>query len=181
MRTVTRRTGLTSVILTIGLLIVALWPSTTRAAFQQPIYVMSTAGPKPATGTSAGVMEVAIAPQTSGGASGLKYTSAGATEDEHAVKATAGVLYSITATNTNADERYLRCSNATAANTTPGTTTPIIDLAIPGNASGAGFTFSLPYGLTFSTALTCWTVTGAADTDVAEVAANEIKLLYTFK
>ena len=116
-----------------------------------------------------------------GPADGLKYTSVGTTEDEHAVKATAGVLFSITATNTNADERYLRCANATAANTTPGTTTPIVDLAIPGNASGAGFTTSFPAGFAFSTALTCWTVTGAADTDVAEVAANEIKLLYTYR
>lgn len=116
-----------------------------------------------------------------GGGSALKYTSAGSTEDEHAVKTTAGVLYSITATNTNAAARYFRCANATAANTSPGTTTPIIDLAIPGAAAGAGFTTSFPLGMKFTTALTCWLVTGAADTDVAEVAANEIKLLYTFK
>jgi len=115
------------------------------------------------------------------GSSGLKYTTAGATEDEHAVKASAGILYSITATNTNAAARYLRCANAVAGSTTPGTTTPIIDLAIPGQAAGAGFTTSFPQGFAFSTALTCWSVTGAADTDVAEVAANEIKLFYTYK
>jgi len=115
------------------------------------------------------------------GASGLKRTSAGATEDEHEIKASAGVLYSITTTNTNAAVRYLRCANQVAASTTPGTTTPVIDLAIPGATTGAGFTTSFPQGFAFSTGLTCWLVTGAADTDVAEVAADEIKVFYTFK
>lgn len=115
------------------------------------------------------------------GGTGYSHTSVGSTEDEHAVKATAGVLYSVTVTNINADERYLRCANATAANTSPGSTTPIIDLAIPGNASGAGFSVTFPAGFTFSTALTCWLVTGAAQSDVAEVAANEIKVLYSYR
>jgi hypothetical protein len=108
-------------------------------------------------------------------------TSAGSTEDEHAVCTAPCVLYSITATNTNAAARYLRCENDTAANTTPGSETVELDLAIPGNTAGAGFTTSFPRGVTFSTALTCWLVTGAADTDVAEVAANEIKVFYTLR
>jgi hypothetical protein len=109
-------------------------------------------------------------------------TSAGSTEDEHEVKATAGRLFSVTFTNTNAAVRYWRCSNLTAANTTPGTSTVFIGLAIPGATSGAGFTHTFgPNGIAFSTALTCWFVTGAADTDVAEVAANEIKAIYSFK
>lgn len=109
-------------------------------------------------------------------------TSAGSTEDEHEVKATAGTLYSVAFTNTNAAARYWRCSNLTAANTTPGTSTVFIGLAIPGNTAGAGFTHTFgPNGIAFSTALTCWFVTGAADTDVAEVAANEIKALYSYK
>jgi hypothetical protein len=29
--------------------------------------------------------------------------------------------------------------------------------------------------------LTCWLVTGAAENDVAEVAANELKVLYSYK
>jgi hypothetical protein len=118
---------------------------------------------------------------SAGGASSLKYTSAGSTEDEHAVMTAPGTLYSITVTNTNAAARYLRCENDTAANTTPGSETVELDLAIPGATTGAGFTTTFPVGVNFSTALTCWTVTGAADTDVAEVAANEIKIFYTFK
>lgn len=133
--------------------------------------------------TNAGTFAVQAAPTaaTSGGADSLKYTSAGSTEDEHAVKTSAGTLYSITATNTNAAARYLRCENDTAANTAPGSETPELDLAIPGQTGGAGFTTTFPLGYSFSTALTCWLVTGAADTDVAEVAANEIKVFYTFK
>lgn len=131
--------------------------------------------------SSTGALYVQPAAGISGGADGLKYTSAGSTEDEHAVKTSAGILYSITATNTNAAARYLRCENDTAGNTSPGSETPELDLAIPGATTGAGITFSFPVGFQFSTALTCWLVTGAADTDVAEVAANEIKVFYTFK
>ena len=116
-----------------------------------------------------------------GPAKGLKYTSVGTTEDEHAVKSTSGVLFSITATNTNAAARYIRCADAVIGSTAPGTTTPIVDLAIPGNTAGSGFAISFPQGLSFSTALTCWAVTGAAASDTTDVAANEIKLLYTYR
>lgn len=109
-------------------------------------------------------------------------TSAGATEDEAEIKATAGRVFSIASTNTNAEERYLRCYNLTAANTTPGTSTVFFGLAIPGSTTGAGFTHVFgPNGLAFSTALTCTLTTGAADSDVAEVAANEIKWIITYK
>lgn len=116
------------------------------------------------------------------GATGLSYISVGTTEDEHAVKASAGRLFSITATNTNAAVRYLKCENDTAANTAPGTDTPEIRIAIPGATTGAGFTANFgPAGVAFSNGLTCWLVTGAADSDVAEVAANEIMVFYTYK
>jgi hypothetical protein len=128
-----------------------------------------------------GALWTAPTATTNGGADGFRYSSAGATEDEHAVKASAGTLYSITATNTNAEERYLRCNTNVIASTTPGTDTPEIDLAIPGQTTGSGITFSFPVGYSFSTGLTCWLVTGAADTDVTEVAANEIKLFYSVK
>jgi hypothetical protein len=130
------------------------------------------------TNTIGGVTPVAA---TSGGADAYTHISAGSTEDEHAVKATAGTLYSITTTNTNAAVRYLKCENDTAANTAPGTDTPELRIAIPGATTGAGFTTSFPTGWSFSTALTCWLVTGAADSDVAEVAANEIMVFYTYK
>lgn len=116
-----------------------------------------------------------------GGASVHYRTSVGTTEDEHEIKATAGTLYSVLITNTNAAARYIRCYDLTAASTTPGTSTVFWGAAIPGATAGAGFTYSFPSGLTFATALTCAWTTGAADTDVAEVAANEIKATYTFR
>lgn len=101
--------------------------------------------------------------------------SVGTTEDEVEIKASAGRLLWIQVTNTNAAARYLRCANLTAASTTPGTSTVFYGLAIPGATTGAGFTATFgPSGLAFDTALTCWMVTGAAETDVAEVAANEL-------
>lgn len=104
-------------------------------------------------------------------------TSAGATEDEFEVKATAGVLTGGIVTNTAATVSYLKCSNLTAANTTPGSSAVIFGVAIPGATTGAGFNIPVPPGgLTFSTALTCYLVKGAADTDVAEVGANEVKV-----
>ena len=117
-----------------------------------------------------------------GGATTLSYISAGATEDEHAVCTAACTLYSISVTNTNAAVRYLKCENDTAAGTAPGTDTPELRFAIPGATTGAGNNPSIPaVGMAFSTGLTCWLVTGAADSDVAEVAANEIMVNYGFK
>lgn len=101
--------------------------------------------------------------------------SVGVTEDEVEIKATAGRLLWLQVMNTNANVRYLRCANLTAASTTPGTSTVFYGTAVPGATTGAGLTISFgPSGIAFSTALTCWLVTGAAETDVAEVAANEL-------
>jgi hypothetical protein len=114
----------------------------------------------------------------SGGGAPVRYISAGATEDEHAVCTAACNLYSLIVTNTNAAIRYLKCENDTAAGTAPGTDTPEFSIALM--ATG-GASYSVPVGTFFSTALTCWLVTGAADSDVAEVAANEIMVNYTIK
>lgn len=118
---------------------------------------------------------------TVGGASVYSRLSAGSTEDEHEVCSAACTLYSITVTNTNAAVRYLKCFNNLAASTTPGTSTPGIRLAVPGATTGAGLTTSFPVGISFSTGLTCWLVTGVADSDVAEVAANELIVNYSYK
>lgn len=106
--------------------------------------------------------------------------SAGTTEDETQIKATAGAVLSITATNTNAAARYLKCYNLTAANAAPGTSTPWLRLAIPPLASGV-LEATFPVGAAFSVALTCAVVTGSADSDVAEVAAGEIMWFITYK
>jgi hypothetical protein len=108
--------------------------------------------------------------------------SVGTTEDEHEVKGSAGRLFAINVTNTNAAVRYLRCANQVIGSTTPGTTTVFYGMAIPAATTGAGYTASFgPKGIAFSTGLTCWLVTGAAETDVTEVAANEINVNYVYE
>jgi len=128
--------------------------------------------------TAQGGLWIAPSATTNGGATPVRYISAGATEDEHAVCTAACHLYAIVVTNTNAAARYLKCENDTAAGTAPGTDTP--EFAIALQATG-GATVSIEVGLSFTTALTCWLVTGAADSDVAEVAANEIMVNYAIK
>lgn len=144
--------------------------------------VLSTAVIAAVQETGAALTALQLIDDDQTGATIYYRTSAGSTEDEHEVKATAGRLFSVTATNTNAAVRYLRCANLTAANTTPGTSTVLFGFAVPGATTGAGLTVNFgPSGVAFSTALTCWLVTGAADTDVAEVAANELKVVYAYK
>jgi hypothetical protein len=104
--------------------------------------------------------------------------SVGTTEDETQIKATAGALYSLTVTNTNAAARYVKCFNLTAANAAPGTSPVWLSAAVP--ASGS-VTLTFPQGARFSVALTCALVTGAADADVVEVAANELMWFITYK
>jgi hypothetical protein len=113
-------------------------------------------------------------------ASPLSYISVGVTEDKHSVKDSPGQLFSITATNSNAAVRYLKCNNDTSANTTPGSSAPEWRFAIPAAATGGHLVYAPPLGVSF-TALTCWIVTGAADSDVTEAAANEIMVNYSFK
>lgn len=108
------------------------------------------------------------------------YLSVGTTEDEHAVKASAGTLWSISATNVAATVAFLKCEDDTAANTAPGTDTPEFRAAIPGATTGGGFHMSFPRGLAFANAWTCWIVEGAADSDVTEVGANEVMVTYTY-
>lgn len=109
-------------------------------------------------------------------------TAAGTTEDEHEVKGSAGRLMSVSITNTASTVAYWRCANQVAASTTPGTTTVFMGNAIPGSTTGDGFVRSFgPNGAAFSTGLTCWFVTGAADSDVTEVAANSIKATYSYR
>lgn len=133
-------------------------------------------------GTSTNPFSVSIAGDTQTGGTMYHYISVGTTEDEHQVKSGAGRLLGVIATNTNASTRYLRCADQVAASTTPGTTSVWFGGAIPGGTAAGGYVFPMPpKGAAFSTGLTCWLVTGAAETDVAEVAANEINVNYIYE
>lgn len=104
----------------------------------------------------------------------------GATSHHHAisaadtnatsVKASAGVLSSLSVNNLNAAARYLKLYNKATAPTV-GTDTPIRTLAIPAGAS-LEFTFGKG-GLYFSTGIAYALTTGIAVADTGAVSASE--------
>jgi hypothetical protein len=111
---------------------------------------------------------------TSGGFSLFRSLDLDETEEE--VKATAGQVYKIHFTNTATSTRWLKLYNATAANVTVGTTTPVYTVGLPGNTSDdiSGTLDFGPQGLAFSTAITAAATTGVADNDTGAPSANDV-------
>ena len=122
-------------------------------------------------GTNA-IGNVGLIGRTSGGMT--IFRSIDIDESEEEVKATAGQVFSITAFNTTAAPLYLKLYNATAANVTVGTTTPVLTFVVPGNADsdGAGFVWNNTIGYAFGTAITVACTTGVADNDTGAPGAN---------
>ena len=116
--------------------------------------------------------DVGLQPRTSGGLSFYKTIDLDETEEE--VKATAGQVYGLHVMNLTAALLYFKIYNAIAANVTVGTTTPDITIPVPGNndSDGGGFTWSIPQGVAFGTAITVACTTGIADNDSGAPAAN---------
>jgi hypothetical protein len=102
-----------------------------------------------------------------------------ATTNATSVKASAGTVYSLIVTNTNAAARYLKLYNKASAPTV-GTDTPVATICIPGATTGAGFVWQPPGGADFSTGIALALTTGAADSDTAAVALNEITVVGTY-
>lgn len=116
---------------------------------------------------------VTLQPHTQGGLTIFRSLDIDETEEE--VKATAGQLYFIHAMNMVATARYLKFYNATAANVTVGSTTPVLTLPIPANSTtGAGFTVSIPQGLAFGTAISVACTTGIGDADTGAPGSNDV-------
>lgn len=115
---------------------------------------------------------VGLVGRTTGGMSIFRSIDIDETEEE--VKAAAGQVFSISAFNTTAAPLYLKFYNATAANTTVGTTTPVLTFVVPGNADsdGAGFVWNNDIGFAFGTAITVACTTGVADADTGAPGAN---------
>jgi hypothetical protein len=122
-----------------------------------------------------------IVPATYGGCSIFRSLDLDETEEE--VKATAGQIYLIHAMNMSASPLYLKFYNATAANVTVGTTTPVLTFPVPtsGDVNGAGFVLNIPQGLQFDTAITVAATTGIADNNAGAPGANELILTLGYK
>lgn len=114
-------------------------------------------------------------PATSGGLS--IYRSIDLDESEEEVKATAGQLFGWYLYNAAASMRYLKFYNATAANTTVGTTAPVLTIPV---AAGAAANVEFSNGIAFGTAISAAVTTGLADNDTGAPAANDfiINILY---
>jgi hypothetical protein len=113
-------------------------------------------------------------PHTAGGLTIFRSLDLDETEEE--VKATAGCVYSMWVTNTATSTRFVKFYNATAANVTVGTTTPVITIGIPGNSSDdiSGNFGPGGMGITFDTAICVAATTGVADNDTGAPGANEV-------
>jgi hypothetical protein len=108
------------------------------------------------------------------GATPYSYLSVGTNEDKTNVKNTAGVLYSLEASNTNTSPRYVKLYNKSSAPDVASDASLIVfRFAIPGSG---GIALSWPAGKLFSSGISFVLVTGATNTDAVEVAANEIML-----
>jgi hypothetical protein len=81
-------------------------------------------------------------------------------ETEEDVKTSAGKLYGWAVYNDGAAEVFLQFWNATAANTTPGTTTPKVTFPIP---AGGAANVEWNNGITFDTAICVGATTGFGD------------------
>jgi len=119
-------------------------------------------------------------PHTAGGCLILKVLDNDETEDE--IKATAGTLYTLYCFNSTNAILYVKLYNATAANVTVGTTTPVMTIPVPGNndTDGAGVVLSWPLGVNFDTAITVATTTALADNDTGAPGANAMTLAGTY-
>lgn len=96
-------------------------------------------------------------------------SAASANQDQQHPKASAGVLYGVTVTNSNASARYLKLYNLASGATSA--STPYRRYLIP---AGGGVREQFPYGLIFDTGIGLRLTTGAADNDANAVAASEI-------
>lgn len=108
--------------------------------------------------------------------SGLSYfRSLDLDETEEEVKSSAGTVYGWYMSNSASSIRYVKFYNATAANVTVGSTTPVLTFLLPANStSGVGANALNSIGIAFSTAITVAATTGVADADTGAPGANEV-------
>lgn len=100
-------------------------------------------------------------------------------ETEDDIKTSAGKLFWVHVMNLSASVRYIKFYNATAANVTVGTTTPVLSFPVPtmADTNGAGFCVNFgDMGLQFSTAISVAATTGLADNSTGAPGTNEVVL-----
>lgn len=111
-----------------------------------------------------------IAPTTS-------FYNSAATTNATSVKASSGRLFGVVANNVNAAARYLKLYDKATA---PVVGTDVPKLTVPIPATGQVSLNIGELGLTFPTGIAFAITAGAADADVAAVAASEIKVALSY-
>lgn len=113
-------------------------------------------------------------PHTAGGCAIFRSLDLDETEED--VKTSAGQVYGLWFTNTATSTRWLKFYNATAANVTVGTTTPVLTVGLPGNSSDdiTGLFSNGGVGIAFDTAICVAATTGVADNDTGAPSANDV-------
>lgn len=119
-------------------------------------------------------------PHTAGGLSIFRSLDIDETEED--VKTSAGQVYGWYIFNAVASIRYVKFYNATAANVTVGTTTPVLTLPVPtSSTNGVGFVFNSALGIAFDTAISVACTTGLADNDVGAPGASDVQIVVLYK
>ena len=114
------------------------------------------------------------APTGSGVCEGTMWTTlllAGLTSTKTTVKAAPGIMGILYCYNSNAAVAYIQVFNATTANVTVGSTTPVLSLPIAATSIG-GFGFGGGSGFYFSTAITVAATTTATGSSTNTVDCN---------
>jgi hypothetical protein len=124
---------------------------------------------------------VSLRAQTAGGST--PYQNLDCDESEDDIKTSPGQLFWVHAINLANAKRYLKFYNATAANTTVGSTTPVLTFTLPtqGDSNGAGFAISFPCGVVFDTAICVAATTGFAIADTGAPGTNDVILNCGYK
>jgi hypothetical protein len=119
-------------------------------------------------------------PATAGGLTIFRSLDLDETEED--VKTSAGQVYGWYFANLATTPRYLKFYNATAANVTVGSTTPVLTFPIPANSTNfvAANSFS-DQGIEFGTAITVAATTGLADNDTGAPGAGEVVVNIFYK
>lgn len=120
-------------------------------------------------------------PHTAGGLAIFRSLDLDETEED--VKTAAGQVYSVIITNIATTTRFVKFYNATAANVSVGTTTPVITIPVPGNASDDTTLVwnNGGMGIAFDTAICVAATTGLADNDTGAPAANDVVINVFYK
>jgi hypothetical protein len=131
----------------------------------EPIPAAQVTGTQPVSGTVSATT-TPITPTQS-------FVNSAATTNATSVKATAGTVWSIVATNTAASPRYLKLYNKASAPTV-GTDVPVLTIPLP--AGQAVTVHGGSNGIRFGTGVALAITAGAADADTTAIAANEVKV-----